>query len=374
MSNHNDEIASPIQDVFVRGQNGFHTYRIPALLKLDSGVLVAFCEARKFHADHAENKIVARLSHDDGQTWGRLQVIADAGADALNNPLAVQCRNSGAVILMYQKYPATSESEVPDASRWVSHPEQDFPPNFHEAAVGEGYEGKICSTYVQRSIDDGRNWSEPQDITRVVKRPRQVTSYAGGPGTGIQLRTGKWRGRIVMPFSQGPWEDMRVYALLSDDEGNSWRYGSVAPNINRAQANEVQMAELECGDVYLNARSCDDGHRRLWAISDDGGENWSELQDAPDLPDPHCHASVLTMHPGDANGQLLYCGPLHASRRKNGCLMRSLDRGKSWQKVLTVYDDFFAYSDLAQIDAQSIGVLFERDHYERVSFRRIHFA
>ena len=364
--------TGPIYDVFVRGQNGFHTYRIPALLKLNSGAIVAFCEARKFHSDHAENKIVMRRSNDDGQNWGHLQVIADAGTDALNNPLAVQCRNSDAVILMYQKYPATSECEVPEASEWVSHPEQDFPPNVHEGAVGEGYEGKICSTYVQRSIDDGRNWSEPQGITRSVKRPRHVTSYAGGPGSGILLRNGKWRGRMVMPFSQGPWAGMRVYALLSDDDGNSWRCGAVAPNIDGVQANEVQMAELNNGDVYLNARSGDSSHRRLWAISDDGGESWSELQNAPDLPDPQCHASVCAMHLGDAHSQLLYCGPLHASRRKNGCLMRSLDRGKSWQKVLTVYDEFFAYSDLGQIDAQSVGVLFERDHYERVSFRSIH--
>lgn len=365
-------IQDPICDVFVRGQNGFHTYRIPALLKLESGTLVAFCEARKFHSDHAENKIVMRLSHDGGQTWGRLRVIADAGADALNNPLAVQCRGDGAIILMYQRYPATSADEVTEASKWISHSEQDFPPNFHEGAVGEGYEGKICSTYVQRSVDDGRSWSAPQDITRNVKRPRYVTSYAGGPGSGIQIRTGKWCGRIVMPFSQGPWGDMKVYALLSDDDGKSWRHGSVAPALDGTQANEVQMAELENGDLYLNARSCDGSHRRLWATSNDGGENWSELQTAPDLMDPHCHASVCLFGPEDTNYPLLFCGPLHPSRRKNGCLMSSHDRGKSWQKLLTIYDEFFAYSDLAQLDAQSIGVLFERDRYERVSFRIVH--
>ena len=366
--------AGPISDVFVRGQNGFHTYRIPALLKLDSAALIAFCEARKFHSDHAENKIVSRTSHDGGETWGPLRVIADAGSDALNNPLAVQCRNTGAITLMYQKYPATSASEVGNALDWVSHQEQDFPPNFHEGAVGEGYEGKICSTYMQRSIDGGHCWSEPRDITRSAKRPQHVTSYAGGPGTGIQLCNGKWRGRVVMPFSQGPWGDMRVYALLSDDDGKSWRYGSVAPGADGTQANEVQMAELSDGDLYLNARSGDGGHRRLWATSSDGGESWSELQNAPDLPDPQCHASVCAMQSGVAHGQLLYCGPLHESRRKNGCLMRSLDRGKSWQKVLTVYEDFFAYSDLTQVDAQSIGILFERDDYERVSFRRIQFV
>ena len=34
-------------DVFVSGQEGYHTYRIPAVIKAGNGSLLAFCEGRK---------------------------------------------------------------------------------------------------------------------------------------------------------------------------------------------------------------------------------------------------------------------------------------------------------------------------------------
>ncbi len=34
-------------DLFVSGRNGYHTYRIPALIETTKGTLLAFCEGRK---------------------------------------------------------------------------------------------------------------------------------------------------------------------------------------------------------------------------------------------------------------------------------------------------------------------------------------
>ena len=59
------------------------------------GTLLAFCEARQ-GGDHSQNDIVVKRSTDGGRSWGKLQLIHDAGTLALNNPQAVVLRGSGA--------------------------------------------------------------------------------------------------------------------------------------------------------------------------------------------------------------------------------------------------------------------------------------
>ena len=51
---------------------------------------------------------------------------------------------------------------------------------------------------ITHSSDDGRNWTQPIDITGDVKEP-DWTWYATGPVSGIQLRRPPYRGRLVIP-------------------------------------------------------------------------------------------------------------------------------------------------------------------------------
>ncbi|MCK4746825.1 MAG: exo-alpha-sialidase, partial [Bacteroidales bacterium] len=283
-----------INDVFIAGQDQFASFRIPSIIHTGKGTLMAFAEARKELNDHAENKIVLKRSTDGGKTWGGLQKIADEGKNSLNNPLVVWIQETGKIILMYQFYPFTRKEEVKEPGLWKSHEDQDFPPNIHEAAVQEGYEGdKVCRTFIISSKDEGKSWSGPGDITRSVKRPVGVTSYAGGPGIGIRIRNGKYRGRIIMPFSQGPWSDMKVYAVYSDDRGGTWKRGETAPNTLPGMPNEVQVVELADGRIMLNARTFKGKPYRMISFSSDGGENWSELKYDIALQDPGCQGSIL---------------------------------------------------------------------------------
>lgn len=358
-------------DVFEHGTNGFGSYRVPALLRLQSGALLAFCEARAILSDHAKNKIVLKRSEDNGSSWSELTVVADAGSDALNNPLVVEDAKTGDIILMYQEYPYTSPNEVEDEQQWISHISQDFPANVHEGAVVEGYDGKVCRTYVQRSNDSGITWTPRQEVTRQVKRPREVTSYAGGPGIGIQIKQGKYKGRIIMPFSQGPWGMMKVYAVFSDDNGMRWQYGHVAPSEPDEQANEVQIAELGDGRLHLNARSFKGNKLRKTAESDDGGMSWSALQDSSDLVEPECQGSTISFYQNNTFDRLLYCGPSDSVFRNNGILKQSTNHGVTWQPLQTVYQGFFGYSSMCQLNEHEVGVLFERDEYEKISLRII---
>ena len=80
-------------DLFVSGQGGYHTYRIPSLLVTATGTILAFCEGRRYSSsDSGDIDIVLRRSIDNGDTWSEMQLVADAGPDVFGNPCPVQDR------------------------------------------------------------------------------------------------------------------------------------------------------------------------------------------------------------------------------------------------------------------------------------------
>ena len=61
-------------DVFISGQSGYHTYRIPAVETASDGSLIAFAEARKYNAadpgfGKQEIDLVYKSSTNSGATW-----------------------------------------------------------------------------------------------------------------------------------------------------------------------------------------------------------------------------------------------------------------------------------------------------------------
>ena len=89
--------APEFSDVFTAGRDAYRSLRIPAVVVATNGHVLAFAEGRAARADQAQNDIVLKRSFDGGKTWGALQVIADDGAQSLNNPTAVVEQNSGRV-------------------------------------------------------------------------------------------------------------------------------------------------------------------------------------------------------------------------------------------------------------------------------------
>lgn len=335
-------------DVFESGREGYTSFRIPALLTTQQGTLLAFAEGREISSDHAANDIVLKRSEDSGMTWGNLQVVTEDGDNSLNNPQVVQEQETGRIMLMYQR----------------------FPQGFHEREVVPGLTGDtICRSYILYSDDDGRSWSEPAEITASVKRPTFVTTVASGPGIGIQLQRGAHAGRIIMPFNQGPFTKWKVYAVYSDDRGESWEYGEVAFNDSPGTGNEVQMVELSDGSVMLNSRSYQGDQVRKVAVSSDGGANWSGLQDEPALVEPECQASLLRYSfPEDGEvSRIVFANPASKDRRADGTLRVSYDEGESWEVSRPLYKGPFAYSSLARLRNGDIGVLFEKDEYATIT-------
>lgn len=338
----NAEQVLKFHDVFTGGEEGYHTYRIPAITSTKSGALLAFAEGRVSRSDHAHNDIVMKRSRDNGATWEPVQVTASAGDNSLNNPCVVVVRETGRVLLMFQYYPKETGGE---------------------RGVEVGVRGNmICKNFLIHSDDDGSTWSEWKDITPSTKRPVAVTSIASGPGNGIQLRHGKYAGRIVFPMNQGPFGEWRVYAVYSDDYGQTWAYGNVAPNgEDRGLGNEVLMAELADGSIRLNSRSYKGKRRRKTAVSSDGGETWTPLEDVPEIHEPQCNGGFLR-YSDAADGEksrLVYTGPISTNSRTLGNAFISYDEGATWAESREIMPGRFAYSALTRMQNGNIGCLYE---------------
>src|SRR5690606_29074006 len=73
--------------VFVAGEDGYESYRIPAIINAPNGDLLAFCEGRVHHAgDFGDIDIVLKRSTDQGKTWGSLQKVVDHDTLQAGNP------------------------------------------------------------------------------------------------------------------------------------------------------------------------------------------------------------------------------------------------------------------------------------------------
>ena len=347
-------------DVFTPRTDGFASIRIPAIVATKKGTLLAFAEGRAADADQAKNKLVLKRSEDRGQTWSKIETIAADGDKALNNPCAVVEQETGRVLLMYQAYPASLSER--------------------SGQIETGHAGeKIVRNFLITSDDDGQTWSKPRDLTATTKRPEKVTTLASGPGIGIQLRHGKHAGRLLFPFNEGPFGVWNIYAVYSDDRGETWHIGENAPDglvtdakgNKTSMANEAQFVELKDGSVRFNVRRWAGKPVRKTSVSNDGGVTWSSVKDVPEQADPSCMASVLRYSdPADGGrSRILFSGP-QSTKRDNGTVQLSYDEGESWPVQRLVWKESFAYSCLVALPDGTIGCLFEADGTHRIVFAR----
>ena len=77
-------------DLFVAGEDGYATYRIPGIVVTQRGTILAYCAARKDGiGDWADIDIALRRSLDGGRSWLPRQILVDAGKATADNPTAI---------------------------------------------------------------------------------------------------------------------------------------------------------------------------------------------------------------------------------------------------------------------------------------------
>jgi sialidase-1 len=324
--------------VFTSGTDGYHTFRIPALLVLADDELLAFAEARREGAaDSGEIDLVLRRSADGGHTWGSLELIRHWAGYTCGNPAPVQTATGDVVLLSVTNGATAAEDDI-------------------LAGRVPAEEGR--RVWVQRSADHGRSWTEPAEITEAVSRP-DWRWYATGPAHGIQLESG----RIVVPanHSEPSGDGEQVYtahAVLSDDGGHTWRLGFVArPRPGVVEPNESGVTELAGGRLLFLSRNEADApsHQRLVAVSSTGGESLDRpFTPRVDLAGTKVQASVAAL-PGQ---NLLATVVLRGPARRNLELRVSSSEGRRWRRAASVWPGRAAYCDV-NTDGQDVLLLFE---------------
>lgn len=342
--------------VFNGGDDNVLVYRIPAILQTKKGTLLAFCEARNGYGDHSANNIVIKRSTDNGSVWGKLITIHDAGRNCLNNPTAVEDEKTGNIILMYQMSPEGYHSDAHGNLKQTK-----------PGVVGN----EIRKVFVARSKDDGITWSTPEDVTAQTKRAEKIHFCGSGPGIGIQKKNKPYVGRIIIPFRESYYDEgkyvSRNYAVYSDDNGNTWKYGNVADNSNEGYGDELQMVELKDGSVLANSRSSLGEKLRKLSYSYDGGENWTPLKNHEQLIEPRCAATTITTKI-DGEEVLVFVNPASTEKREKGSVLISKDKGETWQNlgIFEPYD--FAYSCIVDMGDGLVGCLYETEGYKKINF------
>jgi sialidase-1 len=348
--------------LFVSGENGYKSYRIPSLIKTAKGSLLAFCEGRKEGAGDAGNiDVLMKMSTDDGKTWSEQTVIWNDDANTCGNPCPVVDEETGAILLL------------------LTH-------NRGDVSEGDIITKKSESTrtvWVARSTDDGQSWTQPTEITSTTKKP-DWGWYATGPGVGIQIKHGPRKGRLVIPcdFSyhdpkgnlrKGPFE-YGSHVIYSDDHGQTWLLGgTITPKMNECQVVEIADGN---GTLLINMRSYQGRGVRAQAFSYDGGISWTQPQDTPELTEPICQASLLrySWKTRKTKNTLLFLNPASTTTRHNLSLRASFDDGKTWPVIKTIFPGPSAYSCMATTGNGNILCLYEggeKGPYEKIVLQEI---
>ena len=272
--------------LFDRGYRGSASYRIPSLLTLTSGTILAGADQRVSSANDSPNDInfVVRRSLDGGRSWEPARTVIDcpgSGEDASSviDSCMVQDPHTGRIHVLIDHFPggigqpncwaSTGFDEQGrrllrdlDDGRYVVEADgkvttidgqatefrieddgtvlRDGHPagNFELAPGADPTESLLAipTSYLQiaHSDDDGVTWSKPRDLNPQLKQP-WMRFLGTCPGNGIALRHGPRPGRLVVPLyfnNDGNWLAMCATVAYSDDHGETWNLGH-GPNDGR---------------------------------------------------------------------------------------------------------------------------------------------
>lgn len=326
------ENAAPVepfinsQCLYRQGDYGSQFWRIPALLCLDDGTLLAVNDKRKYsYRDLPEDiDIVYRRSYDNGTTWTEPQTLIEGQGRGrgYGDPALVQCAN-GDILCLFAGHNGYFQSTAADP---------------------------IC-VYMCRSTDRGQTWGDTVNLTSVVWDA--ASGYHGAfvaSGNGLRLKRGSHAGRIlfaaaVLRNGQNVSDNFVIY---SDDNGHTWQRSQKA----FTAGDEAKLMELTDGTVLISVRR---SGARGCNRSADGGATWGQQSTWPEMSVNACNGDMLRID----DTTLIHSIP-NSMQRENVSLFTSTDEGRSWHSPVLLVGGASVYSSLTQLADGTIGCYVEK--------------
>ena len=130
--------------IWTSGTDGYHTYRIPAIVVTTGGTILAFCEGRRNgRNDTGDIDMLVKRSEDGGRTWSAQEVVWNDAGNTCGNPCPAVDGETGTVwLLMTHNLGIDHESMIIDETSQGSR-----------------------TVWVTASGDDGLTWQDPVEIT-----------------------------------------------------------------------------------------------------------------------------------------------------------------------------------------------------------------
>lgn len=325
-------------DVFVAGKgNPYKSIRIPVIINA-GGTLVAMAEGRYSNADQGQNDLIVSTSKN-GKKWTPLVVAAASEGATFNNPCLTYNKETKTIFLFFQRFP-----------KGVRERDNNIP---------TGWEDEKCVRNFVCVSKNGRKWSKPKDVTQFTKH-KDVTITCSGPNPGVLLTRGEHKGRLAIPFNEGPFGRWTLAAAYTDDNGKTWQLGQ--KSAQGGGVNEVSMVETEKGGLMIISRAWGGGQRKV-AYSEDGGETWGPITSHPELPSPNCQNGLTRYSFEDDaklgnKGRILFSSPSQGNRI-DGIIKMSYDDGETWPVEKLIIPGPFGYSSLCAIKPGLAGLLYE---------------
>lgn len=431
-----EEDVSDRTALFYSGYGNSANYRIPAMVTAADGTLVASIDQRKTTAaDYGDIDLMVRRSEDKGETWSEPIMLTDLPSGGSNHSFIIDSEllvaGDGTIYCLVDMFPEsyalmnygllkagsgykevdgkkymilydadkneytlrengvvyTPEGEVSDYKvtdfgkgtlvKTVEGEEQSAGSIFLYSGANKGELSVLCTSYLWlfKSTDNGLTWSDPVDITGMVKEDWMV--FCGtGPGRGTTTIMPDGTERLIFSIyhtnKTGGLSTQASATIYSDDGGETWTRGAAAVEAlgedpssasRLTQLTENQVIDLGGGKIVMFSRNYSGA--AYMSISTNGGETWDSCERNPAVYDTYCQMSALK-HEYNGKTYLIISNP-NASGRNNMTIRvtditdGTISKDSADWKYTTINVGHDQYSCLTSIDENTIGILYETD-------------